>query len=111
MEKSVNEDKWTVFGRGVLHLSILMRDDARREGYELQVGQPQVIIREIDGKKCEPIEALSINVPGRIFIEGRGYGHPPPRDIALSMDTRNDRIDIEFPYTLARHHRLAQQCN
>ena len=53
VEKSVNEDKWTVFGRGVLHLSILI-ETMRREGYELQVGQPQVIIREIDGKKCEP---------------------------------------------------------
>lgn len=60
--KSAEEDVWTVFGRGVLHLSILI-ETMRREGYELQVGQPQVIIKEIDGVKCEPVEALTINVP------------------------------------------------
>ena len=57
-----NDDKWIVYGRGVLHLSILI-ETMRREGYELQVGQPQVIIKEIDGVKCEPVEALTINVP------------------------------------------------
>ena len=61
IEKSGNEDVWTVFGRGVLHLSVLI-ETMRREGYELQVGQPQVIIREIDGMKCEPVELLTINV-------------------------------------------------
>ena len=55
-------DKWMVFGRGVLHLSVLI-ETMRREGYELQVGQPQVIIREIDGAKCEPIEELTIDLP------------------------------------------------
>jgi len=55
-------DKWIVSGRGVLHLSVLV-ETMRREGYELQVGQPQVIYKEIDGKKCEPIEELTINVP------------------------------------------------
>ncbi len=55
-------DKWMVFGRGVLHLSVLI-ETMRREGYELQVGQPQVIIREIDGEKCEPIEELTIDLP------------------------------------------------
>lgn len=54
VKKGDNEDKWSVFGRGVLHLSILI-ETMRREGYELQVGQPQVIIKEIDGKKCEPL--------------------------------------------------------
>ena len=62
VSKGETEDKWTVFGRGVLHLSILI-ETMRREGYELQVGQPQVIIKEIDGVKCEPVEALTINVP------------------------------------------------
>ncbi|MDE6142835.1 MAG: GTP-binding protein, partial [Muribaculaceae bacterium] len=62
VKKGENEDKWTVFGRGVLHLSILI-ETMRREGYELQVGQPQVIIKEIDGVKCEPVESLTINVP------------------------------------------------
>ena len=94
VEKSVNEDKWTVFGRGVLHLSILI-ETMRREGYELQVGQPQVIIKEIDGKKCEPIESLSINVPEEssskvIDMVTRRRGE------IISMETRNDRIDIEF---------------
>jgi GTP-binding protein len=55
-------DKWMVFGRGVLHLSVLI-ETMRREGYELQVGQPQVIIKEIDGVKCEPVEELTIDLP------------------------------------------------
>ena len=55
-------DKWLVAGRGVLHLSVLI-ETMRREGYELQVGQPQVILKEIDGKKCEPIEELTIDLP------------------------------------------------
>jgi GTP-binding protein len=55
-------DKWIVFGRGVLHLSVLI-ETMRREGYELQVGQPQVIIKEIDGVKCEPVEELTIDIP------------------------------------------------
>jgi GTP-binding protein len=55
-------DKWIVAGRGVLHLSVLI-ETMRREGYELQVGQPQVIIREINGKKCEPVEELTIDLP------------------------------------------------
>ncbi len=94
VEKSVNEDKWTVFGSGVLHLSILI-ETMRREGYELQVGQPQVIIREIDGKKCEPIEALSINVPEKYSSKVVDMVTRRKGDI-ISMDTRNDRIDIEF---------------
>jgi GTP-binding protein len=59
--KAEHEDVWSVYGRGVLHLSVLI-ETMRREGYELQVGQPQVIIKEIDGQKCEPIELLTINV-------------------------------------------------
>ena len=94
VEKGVNEDKWTVFGRGVLHLSILI-ETMRREGYELQVGQPQVIIKEIDGKKCEPIEALSINVPEEYSSKVVDMVTRRKGEI-VSMDTRNDRIDIEF---------------
>jgi len=60
--KTDKADKWMVFGRGVMHLSVLI-ETMRREGYELQVGQPQVIIKEIDGKKCEPIEELTIDLP------------------------------------------------
>ena len=55
-------DSWLVYGRGVLHLSVLI-ETMRREGYELQVGQPQVIIKEIDGEKCEPVEQLTVNLP------------------------------------------------
>ncbi|MDE7350301.1 MAG: translational GTPase TypA [Muribaculaceae bacterium] len=94
VSKGETEDKWTVFGRGVLHLSILI-ETMRREGYELQVGQPQVIIKEIDGVKCEPIEALTINVPEEhsskvIDMVTRRRGE------IVSMDTQNDRINIEF---------------
>ncbi len=94
VEKGVNEDKWTVFGRGVLHLSILI-ETMRREGYELQVGQPQVIIKEIDGVKCEPVEALSVNVPEEYSSKVVDMVTRRKGDI-LSMETRNDRIDIEF---------------
>ena len=62
VEDSETEDKFNVFGRGVLHLSVLI-ETMRREGYELQVGKPQVIIKEIDGVKCEPVETLVIDVP------------------------------------------------
>ncbi len=62
MEETGSPDAYLVFGRGILHLSILI-ETMRREGYELQVGQPQVIIREIDGVKCEPIENLVVDVP------------------------------------------------
>ncbi len=57
-----SEDKFLVFGRGILHLSVLI-ETMRREGYELQVGQPQVLYKEIDGKRCEPIETLVVDVP------------------------------------------------
>ncbi|MBD5171645.1 MAG: translational GTPase TypA [Bacteroides sp.] len=94
VEKGDREDVWRVFGRGVLHLSILI-ETMRREGYELQVGQPQVIIKEIDGRKCEPVESLTINVPEEysskvIDLVTRRKGE------ILSMETRNDRVDIEF---------------
>ena len=94
VEKGDSEDKWTVYGRGVLHLSILI-ETMRREGYELQVGQPQVIIKEIDGKKCEPVETLTVNVPetysSRIVdMVTRRKGE------IVSMETQNDRINMEF---------------
>ncbi len=94
VQKGEQEDKWTVFGRGVLHLSILI-ETMRREGYELQVGQPQVITKEIDGVKCEPVEALTINVPEEysskvIDMVTRRKGE------IVSMETQNDRINIEF---------------
>ena len=94
VEKGEREDMWRVYGRGVLHLSILI-ETMRREGYELQVGQPQVIIKEIDGVKCEPVEALSINVPEEYSSKVIDLVTRRKGDI-LSMNTRNDRIDIEF---------------
>lgn len=92
--KADHEDTWTVYGRGVLHLSVLI-ETMRREGFELQVGQPQVIIKDIDGKKCEPIEMLTINVPEEysskiIDMVTRRKGE------MVSMMTQNDRIHIEF---------------
>lgn len=94
VRKGDNEDKWTVFGRGVLHLSILI-ETMRREGYELQVGQPQVIIKEIDGRKCEPVETLTINVPEEYSSKVIDMVTRRKGDI-LSMETQNDRINIEF---------------
>jgi len=87
-------DKWIVSGRGVLHLSVLI-ETMRREGYELQVGQPQVIFKEIDGVKCEPIEELTINVPEEfsskmIDMVTRRKGE------MTSMDSQADRVNIEF---------------
>lgn len=94
VSKADHEDVWTVFGRGVLHLSVLV-ETMRREGYELQVGQPQVIIKEIDGVKCEPVELLTINVPEEysskiIDMVTRRRGD------MVTMTTQNDRIHIEF---------------
>ncbi len=94
VSKGAEEDKWTVFGRGVLHLSILI-ETMRREGYELQVGQPQVIVKENDGKKCEPIEVLSVNVPEEYSSKVVDMVTRRKGEI-ISMETQNDRIQIEF---------------
>ena len=87
-------DKWIVSGRGVLHLSVLI-ETMRREGYELQVGQPQVIYKEIDGVRCEPIEELTINVPEEfsskmIDMVTRRKGE------MTSMESQGERVNIEF---------------
>ncbi len=87
-------DRWIVSGRGVLHLSVLI-ETMRREGYELQVGQPQVIYKEIDGVKCEPIEELTINVPEEfsskmIDMVTRRKGE------MTSMESQGSRVNIEF---------------
>ena len=95
VRKTENEDgKWIVSGRGVLHLSVLI-ETMRREGYELQVGQPQVIFKEINGVKCEPIEELTISVPEEfsskmIDMVTRRRGE------MTSMETQGDRVNIEF---------------
>ncbi|MBP5257671.1 MAG: translational GTPase TypA [Prevotella sp.] len=87
-------DSWIVSGRGVLHLSVLI-ETMRREGYELAVGQPQVIYKDIDGVKCEPIEELTINVPEEfsskmIDMVTRRKGE------MTSMESQGDRVNIEF---------------
>ena len=94
VKPSETEGSWIVSGRGVLHLSILI-ETMRREGYELQVGQPQVIYKEIDGQKCEPIEELTINVPEEfaskmIDMVTRRKGE------MTSMQNMGERVDIEF---------------
>jgi len=95
VRKTDSEDgKWIVSGRGVLHLSVLI-ETMRREGYELQVGQPQVIFKEIDGVKCEPIEELTISVPEEfsskmIDMVTRRKGE------LVSMESQADRVNIEF---------------
>ena len=94
VERNPNSDVWNVFGRGVLHLSVLI-ETMRREGYELQVGQPQVIFKEINGQRCEPVEQLTINLPedcsGKI-IEMVAVR----KGEMLSMDAVGDRIQLEF---------------
>ena len=94
VSKAPDEDVWTVYGRGVLHLSVLI-ETMRREGYEVQVGQPQVIVKEIDGQRCEPIELMTVNVPEEysskiIDMVTRRRGE------LTSMVTQNDRIQMEF---------------
>lgn len=87
-------DKFMVFGRGVLHLSVLI-ETMRREGYELQIGQPQVIIKEIDGKKCEPIEELTIDLPEN--LSGRAVEFVTIRKgEMLSMETKGERMIVKF---------------
>jgi GTP-binding protein len=78
VEETDAADSYLVFGRGILHLSVLI-ETMRREGYELQVGQPQVIIKEIDGVKCEPMEILTVDVPHRIFGKSNRIGKPTQR--------------------------------
>jgi len=87
-------DKFLVFGRGVLHLSVLI-ETMRREGYELQIGQPQVIIKEIDGAKCEPIEELTIDLPEN--VSGRAVEFVTVRKgEMLSMEPKGERMIIKF---------------
>ena len=94
VENTERGDAWLVYGRGILHLSVLV-ETMRREGYELQVGQPTVIIKEIDGRKHEPVEQLNINVPDEsaskiIDVVTRRKGE------LMMMDSKNDRTFLEF---------------
>ncbi|MCE7923232.1 MAG: translational GTPase TypA [Haliscomenobacteraceae bacterium CHB4] len=94
MEETDSADSFMVFGRGVLHLSILI-ETMRREGYELQIGQPQVIIKEINGMKCEPVEELTIDVPEETsgkcieFVTRR-------KGVMKSMEPKGDRFLLRF---------------
>ena len=89
-----SQDTFMVFGRGILHLSILI-ETMRREGYELQVGQPRVIIKEIDGKKCEPVEILTIDVPEE--YSGKAIEQVTLRKGELQiMEPKGDLIHLEF---------------
>lgn len=94
VEPTSSADAWNVYGRGVLHLSVLI-ETMRREGYELQVGQPQVLIKEIDGVKHEPIEELSIDLPEEmsstaVDLVARRKGE------MLNMERKGERIHLEF---------------
>lgn len=94
VEETDSPDSFVVYGRGILHLSILV-ETMRREGYEFQIGQPKVIIKEIDGQKCEPIELLSVQVPedfaGRVIelVSAR-------KGEMTNMSPKGDRMNIEF---------------
>ncbi|MDR2680415.1 MAG: translational GTPase TypA [Tannerella sp.] len=87
-------DAWNVFGRGVLHLSVLI-ETMRREGYELQVGQPQVIVKEIDGVKCEPVEHLTINLPDECASRVIDVVTKRKGELTV-MESKNERTFIEF---------------
>jgi len=87
-------DKWMVFGRGVMHLSVLI-ETMRREGYELQVGQPQVILKEIDGQKCEPVEELTIDLPDE--HSGTAVEAVTKRRGEMkNMEPKGERMKIQF---------------
>ena len=94
VEETNSADSYLVFGRGILHLSILI-ETMRREGYELQVGQPQVIIKEIDGVKCEPIEYLTVDVPEPVSGKVIEYVTQRKGDLKI-MEPKGDLIHIEF---------------
>ena len=94
VEETDSADAWNVYGRGVLHLSVLI-ETMRREGYELQVGQPRVIIKEIGGEKHEPVEELTIDLPDE--YSGRAIEMVTQRKgELLSMERKGDRVVLEF---------------
>ena len=94
VEPGLSADSFIVYGRGVLHLSVLI-ETMRREGYELQVGQPKVIIKEIDGQKCEPVEELTIDIPEE--FSGKAIEMVTKRKGVLNnMETRGERVHLDF---------------
>jgi len=94
VEETASPDSYLVFGRGILHLSVLI-EAMRREGYELQLGQPQVIVKEIDGKKCEPIEVLSVDVPQESASKVIDLVTQRKGSLML-MEAKGDLTHIEF---------------
>lgn len=94
VQETGSADKFMVFGRGVLHLSVLI-ETMRREGYELQIGQPQVIIKEVDGVKCEPVEELTIDIPENLSGKAVEYVTLRKGEM-LSMEPRGERMIIVF---------------
>jgi len=94
VEPTDSADAWNVHGRGVLHLSVLI-ETMRREGYELQVGQPQVLYKEVDGQQCEPIELLYIDLPES--MSGTAIDLVTKRKgEMINMQSKGDRVDLEF---------------
>ena len=94
VEETGSPDMLNVFGRGVLHLSVLI-ETMRREGYELQVGQPQVIIKEINGQKCEPVEQLTVLVPEEFSSRVIDFVTRRKGDL-VNIETVNDRVHLDF---------------
>ncbi len=94
VEETSSPDSLLVYGRGILHLSILI-ETMRREGYELQVGQPKVIIKEIDGKKCEPVEQLTVLVPEEFSSKVIDVVTRRKGEIG-TIDTKGDRVQLDF---------------
>ena len=94
VEETCSPDSLLVYGRGILHLSVLI-ETMRREGYELQVGQPKVIIKEIDGQKCEPVEQLTVLVPEEFSSKVIDVVTRRKGDI-VNIDTKGDRVQLEF---------------
>lgn len=94
VEPTDSADKFMVFGRGVLHLSVLI-ETMRREGYELQIGQPQVIIKEIEGQKCEPVEQLTIDLPEEVSGKAVEMVSKRKGDM-VSMEAKGSRMICEF---------------
>jgi GTP-binding protein len=94
VQKNENDDKWMVYGRGVLHLSVLI-ETMRREGYELQVGQPQVIYKTINGVKCEPVEDLTINVPEAFASKMIDMVTRRKGEMTM-IENNGDRVNLQF---------------
>lgn len=94
VSKNETSDVWTVSGRGVLHISVLI-ETMRREGYELQIGQPQVITKEIDGQKCEPIEELTVNLPENVASRVIDMVSRRKGEMTI-MESKNERMHLEF---------------